>query len=101
MSITKALKIINNYTQKGWKIEYDVVDQELNGYWTPGIDNPEQMLSPEELDRYMWKRNSGLPHFTYTSYVYKPDNDDCDENYRASFDTLNELYIWVAKKLTK
>lgn len=73
-------KIIAEYRQKGWRIEFDSFDQSENDsiYYQPG-----EMI-------------------TYTSYVYPPGSDDFIVSLnQAGFTSLDEAKIGVAKQLKK
>lgn len=73
-------KIITEYRQKGWRIEFDVFDQSEN----------DDTYQPGEL-------------VTYTSYVYPPGSDSnfIESLNQAGFTSLGEAKIWVAKQLKK
>lgn len=87
LNLENSFKYIDSLIQKGYRFEFDTVNQIENG-----------MLNDDGTDN----GNGQFPLYTVTSYVYGPskksDIRDCDpiEKYIASFDTLEQMYLWLA-----
>lgn len=89
-TLEDAMSVINDYLQQGWSITYDIIDQEKNGYWHQDPADNLDTLEPR-------------PHFTVTSIVIDPRTTDHDPvvDLQATFDTIPELYLWLATELPK
>ncbi|QYH51419.1 hypothetical protein [Liquorilactobacillus hordei] len=76
----RAMRKIDLLIEKGWNITYEIIDQEENGT----------------------KDVTGV-NYTVSSYVRSPEmspyGDSYLESYQASFNTLEEMYIWLADNI--
>ena len=92
MNLENSLKYIDSLIQKGYRFEFDAINQIKNG-----------MLNEDGSEN----GNGQFPLYTVTSYVYEPLDEtdirsyDPIEKYIASFNTLKEMYIWLALNMKK
>ncbi|WP_155820747.1 hypothetical protein [Liquorilactobacillus mali] len=74
------MRKIDSLIEKGWNITYEIVDQKENGTKDiTGVD------------------------YTVSSYVESPEMNPYEGSYldcyQASFNTLEEMYIWLADNI--
>jgi len=88
MPLDKALEVITDFVHKGWRIDYEIIDQVENGCWDP-VKNQ--------------STNGIMFPYTVTSYVVKPGQDPNEYilELSGSFDTLAEMYQWLAPRLER
>lgn len=83
-----ALNIFDSYIQKGWRVEYGIVDQADNGFWDRDTDKKIDGMGNPFTNRY-----------TYETFVYPPEWGDWLNKYHMAGEFLPELLCELAFKL--